>query len=153
MTDIKSHEARSRNMAAIRSKDTAPEIYLRKGLFKRGYRYRIAPSYVIGHPDLYLAKYRVAVFVHGCFWHRHVGCRYSYVPKSRVEFWQKKFESNISRDKTVMEQLKKEKVRCLIVWECSIKQARKGIALSESLFEEVIKFLESGQNYMEISPN
>ncbi len=101
MADIKSLEDRSKNMAAIKNKNTKPEIYLRKELFSRGYRYRIASPMVPGHPDMYLAKYKLAIFVHGCFWHRHEGCKYSYMPKSRVDFWDKKFKSNIVRDKTV----------------------------------------------------
>ena len=101
MADIKSLEDRSKNMAAIKNKNTKPEIYLRIELFSRGYRYRIASPMVPGHPDMYLAKYKLAIFVHGCFWHRHEGCKYSYMPKSRVDFWDKKFKSNIVRDKTV----------------------------------------------------
>ena len=85
--DIKSAEDRSRNMAAIRSKDTKPEIFFRKLLFANGFRYRKNVNYVPGHPDLYLAKYHTAIFVHGCFWHRHKGCKYAYMPKSRQEFW------------------------------------------------------------------
>lgn len=82
MTDIKSPEERSRNMAAIRSKDTKPEVYLRKLLFAQGYRYRKNYKKIPGHPDIYLPKYRTAIFVHGCFWHRHQGCKYAYMPKA-----------------------------------------------------------------------
>ena len=91
MADIKSPEERSRNMRAIRSKDTKPEVYLRKLLFAQGLRYRKNVSQIPGHPDMYLAKYRTGIFVHGRFWHRHEGCKYAYMPKSRTEFWQKKF--------------------------------------------------------------
>lgn len=101
MTDIVSAEERSRNMAAIRNRDTKPEVYLRKLLFVRGYRYRIAAKSVPGHPDIFLRKYNTAIFVHGCFWHRHQGCKYAYTPKSRVEFWQKKFDDNVRRDRIV----------------------------------------------------
>lgn len=151
MTDIKSLEERSRNMAAIHGRDTKPEIYLRKGLFSKGYRYRIASPLIPGHPDLYLAKYGVAIFVHGCFWHRHEGCKYSYTPKSRKEFWQKKFNSNISRDRIVIDELKEKHIRCLVVWECAINQSQKKRWSSESLFDAVIEFIESGEDYMEIS--
>ena len=89
MTDIKSPEERSRNMAAIRSKDTKPEVYLRKLLFAQGYRYRKNYKKIPGHPDIYLPKYRTAIFVHGCFWHRHQGCKYAYMPYSNIEFWKK----------------------------------------------------------------
>ncbi len=90
MADIVSPEKRSQNMSAIRSKNTKPEVYLRKLLFAQGYRYRIADKSVPGHPDIFLRKYNTAIFVNGCFWHRHPGCKYAYTPKSRVEFWQKK---------------------------------------------------------------
>ena len=101
MADIKSPEERSRNMRAIRSKDTKPEIYLRKLLFAQGLRYRKNVQKLPGSPDMYLAKYRTAIFVHGCFWHRHQGCKYAYMPKSRTEFWVEKFDINVSRDRLV----------------------------------------------------
>ena len=151
MADIKSQEERSKNMAAIRSRDTKPEVYLRKGLYARGYRYRIATSSVPGHPDLYLSKYKAAIFVHGCFWHRHEGCKYSYMPKSRVEFWQKKFESNVTRDQTVQRQLQESGIRCLVIWECAVNQSRKKKWSSDSLFTAVEDFLHSEEIYLEIS--
>ena len=119
--DIKSKEARSKNMSAIRSKDTKPEIYLRKLLFAEGYRYRISEKTIPGHPDMFLRRYNTAIFVHGCFWHRHQGCKYAYMPKSRVEFWQKKFDNNIRRDAVVKAGLQGNKIKCLVVWECTIK--------------------------------
>lgn len=122
MADIISSEHRSKNMSAIRSKNTKPEIYLRKLLFAEGYRYRIAEKSIPGHPDLFLRKYNTAIFVHGCFWHRHTGCKFSYFPKSRVEFWSNKFSDNISRDIVVENQLKEMGVKCIVVWECTIKK-------------------------------
>ena len=116
MADIVSPEQRSKNMAAIRSKDTKPEIYLRKLLFSQGFRYRIAAKNIPGHPDIFLRKYNTAIFVHGCFWHRHKGCKYAYTPKSRVEFWQKKFADNIRRDAVVRNELHDKNIKCLIVW-------------------------------------
>ena len=92
--DIKSPEERSKNMAAIHSKNTKPEIYFRKLLFARGYRYSLNSKNIPGHPDVYLRKYNTAIFVHGCFWHRHNGCKYAYMPKSREDFWAEKFETN-----------------------------------------------------------
>ena len=109
--DIKSSEERSKNMAAIHSKNTKPEIYLRKLLFARGYRYGVNSKSVPGHPDIYMRKYNTAIFVHGCFWHRHEGCKYAYMPKSRVEFWQKKFDANIKRDECVRKELMRKKVK------------------------------------------
>ena len=87
--DIKSPEERSKNMAAIHSKNTKPEVYFRKLLFAQGYRYSLNSKNIPGHPDIYLKKYNTAIFVHGCFWHRHEGCKYAYMPKSRAEFWEK----------------------------------------------------------------
>ena len=105
MADIKSPEERSRNMSKIRSKDTKPEVWLRKKLFERGYRYRKNVNNIPGHPDAWLAKYNTALFVHGCFWHRHDGCKYAYIPKSRVEFWTDKFRKYIERDFRVKKEL------------------------------------------------
>ena len=151
MADIKSSEERSKNMSAIKSKDTKPELYLRKGLYLRGFRYRLIPANVPGHPDLYMAKYKLAVFVHGCFWHRHEGCKYAYMPKSREEFWNKKFENNIRRDAEVRQQLYDTGIRCLIVWECAINRSRQKKYSSESLFCEIEKYIFSDQVYGEIS--
>ena len=150
MTDIKSPEERSRNMAKIRSKDTKPEVYFRKLLFKQGIRYRKNVNYVPGHPDIYLAKYRTAVFVHGCFWHRHKGCRYAYMPKSRVDFWQKKFENNVRRDVMVREELQQQHFKCLIVWECTIRRMMKDPEFREEVLEKAGSFLSAESIYLEI---
>lgn len=148
--DIKSAEDRSRNMAAIRSKDTKPEIFFRKLLFANGFRYRKNVNYIPGHPDLYLAKYHTAVFIHGCFWHRHKGCKYAYMPKSRQEFWNEKFEKNIKRDEEVLRQLADKKIKCLIVWECTLKKMiRSGDSLKEKIFI-VLDFLNSTDLFIEI---
>ena len=96
--DVHSPEQRSRNMAAIRSKDTKPELYFRKLIFACGYRYRLYSKKIPGKPDLWLAKYKTAIFVHGCFWHRHHGCRFATTPKSNEEYWQQKFRKNKERD-------------------------------------------------------
>ena len=99
MADIKTPEERSRNMSKIRSRDTKPEVWLRKKLFERGYRYRKNVSNVPGHPDAWLAKYNTAVFVHGWFWHRHEGCKYAYTPKSQVEFWTDEYRAGFQGKK------------------------------------------------------
>ncbi len=109
--DIKSPGERSKNMAAIRSKDTKPEVYFRKLLFAQGYRYSLNSGRVPGHPDIYLRKYNTAIFIHGCFWHRHEGCRYTYMPKSRIEFWQKKFDTNVRRDYVVRNELQESGIK------------------------------------------
>ena len=143
MSDIVSLERRSRNMSAIHSKDTKPEIYLRKLLFKEGYRYRIAEKSVPGHPDIFFRKYNTAIFVHGCFWHRHQDCKYAYTPKSRIEFWQKKFDDNVRRDSVVQNELRERRIKCLIVWECTIRQMMKDSAIERAVLSQIKLFIES----------
>ncbi len=143
MADIVSPEKRSQNMAAIRSKNTKPEIYLRKLLFANGYRYRIADKSVPGHPDIFLRKYNTAIFVNGCFWHRHHGCKYAYMPKSRVEFWQKKFDDNVRRDAAVRVALRERDIKCLVVWECTIKQMIKDEQYKAFVLDECMRFFVS----------
>lgn len=148
--DIKSSEERSKNMAAIHSKNTKSEIYLRKLLFARGYRYGVNSKSVPGHPDIYMKKYNTAVFVHGCFWHRHEGCKYAYMPKSRVEFWQKKFDTNIKRGEFVRKELESKKIKVLIVWECTIKRMKKDKKTEEEVISLIEKFLLSSEFELEI---
>ena len=148
--DIKSPEERSKNMAAIRSKNTKPEIYFRKLLFALGYRYRLNSENVIGHPDIYMRKYNTAIFIHGCFWHRHSGCQYAYMPKSRVEFWQKKFESNVKRDYVVRLELQDKRIKCLIVWECTIKRMKKNQEDCKKYLKIAESFLKGNQMFLEI---
>lgn len=150
MADIKSQEERSRNMAKIRSKDTKPEIWLRKNLYEYGYRYRKNVNNVPGHPDIWMSKYDTAIFVNGCFWHRHEGCRYAYMPKSRVEFWSEKFRKNMERDVRVQEELAAIGVKVLIVWECTVKQMIKDDELTIEIMEKIKDFLRSDQKRMEI---
>ncbi len=150
MADIKSPEKRSQNMSAIKSKNTKPEIFLRKLLFANGYRYRLHSRTVPGHPDLWLKKYNTAIFVNGCFWHRHQGCKYAYTPKTRIDFWNRKFDQNIKRDQTVKKELLNGGVRCLIIWECTIEKSRKKNGSPQSLIDEIEIFLHSDELYMEI---
>lgn len=141
MADLLSSERRSQNMAAIKSKDTKPEIYLRKLLFAQGLRFRKNFTKVIGHPDIFLAKYRTAVFVNGCFWHRHANCKFAYTPKTRVEFWNNKFKNNLSRDNFVKSTLREQGLKCLIVWECTLKRMKKDNALEADIVASIIDFL------------
>ena len=150
MADIVSPERRSRNMSAIHSKDTKPEIYLRKLLFSEGYRYRIAEKSIPGHPDIFLRKYNTAIFVHGCFWHRHQGCKYAYTPKSRVEFWQKKFDDNVRRDTVVRNELQANRIKSLVVWECTIKQMMKRDDTERQVIQRCIEFLHSEDTFIEL---
>lgn len=150
MADTITKEKRSKNMAAIRSKDTKPEVYIRKLLFSRGFRYRKNSKKVFGHPDIYMTKYNLAVFVNGCFWHRHKDCRFAYMPKSRIEFWEKKFLDNINRDIRVRNQLEADSVRCLIIWECTIKHMMREPSYAEQQIDVIIGFINSSDSYMEI---
>lgn len=148
--DTVTSEQRSKNMAAIRSKDTKPEIYFRKLLFSRGYRYRVNSKQVSGHPDIYLKKYNTAIFIHGCFWHRHEKCKYAYTPKSNIEFWSKKFNANISRDTIVRKELQTNGIKCLVVWECTVKQMKKHKEVCDRYMELVEYFLVSSELYKDI---
>ena len=121
MTDRISEEHRSWNMSKIRSKDTIPELTVRKLLHRMGYRFRLHRKDLPGNPDIVLPKYRTVVFVHGCFWHRHEGCRYAYTPKSNVDFWKAKFEANIERDNYVRSKLEAEGWTVVVVWECETR--------------------------------
>ena len=150
MTDIKSPEERSRNMAAIRSKDTKPEVYLRKLLFAQGYRYRKNYKKIPRHPDIYLPKYRTAIFVHGCFWHRHRGCKYAYVPKSNIEFWKKKFQDNIERDVEVKSELGKMGIKEVIVWECTVKEMKRNERRKAYCLRKIKRIINEGTMYLEV---
>jgi DNA mismatch endonuclease (patch repair protein) len=148
--DIKSPEERSKNMAAIRSQNTKPEVYLRKLLFAQGYRYSLNSKNVPGHPDIYLRKYNTAIFVHGCFWHRHEGCKYASMPKSRVGFWEKKFEANQKRDCIVQAELQEKGFRYIIIWECTIRKMMKDEIMRANVVSYVQKFLESKESCMQV---
>lgn len=149
MADIKTREERSRNMSAIKNKETKPEVFLRKLLFSHGYRYRKYSKHLPGHPDIWMKKYNTAIFVNGCFWHRHRECKYAYTPKSRTEFWEDKFRANTQRDKQLIEELEKKKIKCLIIWECSIKKAIKNHD-SSALLHDIERFLISPDMFFEI---
>ncbi len=116
--DILTRQERSANMAKIGSRDTAPEIAVRRALHRLGFRFRLHRRDLPGRPDIVLPKHRVAVLVHGCFWHRHQDCRFAYRPKSRVEFWERKFEKNLERDRRVTLQLRDAGWTVCVVWEC-----------------------------------
>ena len=121
MTDVLNKEQRHRNMAAIHGKNTKPEILVRKFLFSRGFRYRLNHPRLPGHPGLVLRKYRTVIFVNGCFWHGHENCKYFRLPKTNIEFWQKKIERNKERDKKEQCQLAAMGWHCITVWECQLK--------------------------------
>ncbi|QUA54587.1 DNA mismatch endonuclease Vsr [Aristaeella lactis] len=133
MADIVSRERRSWNMARIKGKDTSIEIKVRKYLFSHGFRYRKNVNYLPGKPDIVLPKYRTVIFVHGCFWHRHPGCKDATIPKTRTDFWQHKFDRNVYNDKKNKEKLIETGWRIITVWECEI----------EKRFEETMNRIET----------
>ena len=137
-------------MSAIRSKNTKPEVYLRRLLFAEGYRYRIAEKSIPGHPDIFLRKYNTAIFINGCFWHRHQGCKYAYTPKTRVEFWQRKFNDNIHRDEDVKQKLQARRIKCLIIWECTLKLMQKDAEYKDLILKEIKDFLAVNNIYAEL---
>lgn len=123
MADIVDRKTRSRMMSGIRGTNTKPELLLRKALHSRGLRYRLHCKKLPGTPDLVFAKHNAVLFMHGCFWHRHDGCKYATTPKTRPEFWTKKFERNVERDRIAEASLKKLGWRIATVWECALKSS------------------------------
>lgn len=129
MVDVMSFERRSALMSRIRANNTRPEIELRKRLWHAGYRYRLHGPKLPGRPDIVLAKWRVAIFVHGCFWHRHEGCPLFRLPKTRQEFWDQKLRANQVRDIGTTDRLIHQGWRVAVVWECSLgRESEKSVA-------------------------
>lgn len=123
MVDVMTAEKRSALMSRIRGKDTAPELILRQLLWQKGLRYRLHDRKLPGRPDLVFAGRKVAVFVHGCFWHRHEGCPYFRLPKTRTEFWDAKLQRNSERDLAAIRAIIDLGWRAGVVWECSIRRS------------------------------
>ena len=122
MPDIVDRATRSRMMARIGSRNTRPELLLRRALHALGLRYRLHNRKLPGTPDLVFRRFGAVCFVHGCFWHRHAGCRYAYTPTTREEFWQAKFDANIERDHRNRLDLLEEGWRIATVWECALRK-------------------------------
>lgn len=112
-------------MARVKSKNTKPEVYLRKLLWHRGFRYRLNYKSLPGSPDIYIPKYKAAIFVNGCFWHMHENCRYASIPKNNHDFWKNKLEGNVQRDKQNYIKLESMGINVIVVWGCEIKQMMK----------------------------
>jgi DNA mismatch endonuclease (patch repair protein) len=127
--------ARSAQMRLIRSKDTKPELAVRRALFALGYRYRLHYAKLPGKPDLVLPARRKAIFIHGCFWHRHSGCKKTRLPKSRLEYWEPKFAANVVRDLENQAALRALGWRFMVVWECELHDL-------ECLTRRIVRFLE-----------
>lgn len=122
MVDVVDKESRRRMMSGIRSKNTMPEVLVRKTLFAAGYRFRLHRRDLPGSPDIVMPGRRIAIFVHGCFWHRHADCRLATTPSSNIDFWLAKFSANVARDVRTREELRQEGWRVLVVWECATKR-------------------------------
>lgn len=123
MSDKLTPERRSWNMSRIKGKDTKIEVEVRKYLFSKGYRFRKNDKRYPGKPDIVLPKYHVAIFVHGCFWHRHERCKDATTPKTRTEFWLEKFDKNVKNDQIKQEKLRKLGWKVIVIWECELKRS------------------------------
>jgi DNA mismatch endonuclease, patch repair protein len=122
VVDIFSEEKRSYVMSCVSSKDTKPEKIVRSYLHRSGFRFRLHARGLPGKPDLVLAKYKTAIFVHGCFWHRHPRCKKSTTPSTRKEFWMEKFRRNVTRDKRNYKQLKEQGWQVIVIWACKLEK-------------------------------
>ncbi len=136
MADVHSKQVRSYNMSRIRGKDTTPEILVRKFLYSKGLRYRLHDRSLPGRPDIVFRKRRVVIFIQGCFWHGHRGCKYFTIPKTRTEWWTKKILSNRTRDGRNMEKLIKSGWRVIEIFECELKKNNTDKTLNE-IFSQV----------------
>ena len=130
MADRISSAHRSWNMSRIRGKDTAPELKLRSILHRSGFRFRLHTAALAGKPDIVLPKYSSAIFVHGCYWHRHRGCSNATTPSTRADFWNEKFRRNVERDEENVRQLERAGWKVLIVWECELRKDPEAVLTS-----------------------
>lgn len=145
MVDIVDASVRSKLMSGIKGKNTKPERVVRRYLHSRGFRYALHKRDLPGRPDLTLPKYRAVIFVHGCFWHMHHGCRYATLPATRPEFWLSKLQGNRERDERQVQELTRAGWRIAVVWECSLRLR------PEQTLAELSKFLKSGATRAEFS--
>ena len=120
--DVHDKKTRSYNMSQIKGKNTKPEGMVRKYLFAQGFRYRKNDKKLPGTPDIVLPKYKTVIFVNGCFWHGHEGCKYFVWPKSNPDFWKRKIQTNISRDQKIIELLEKQGWNVIVIWECELRK-------------------------------
>lgn len=128
--DVHDKETRSYNMSCIKGKNTRPEEIVRKYLFSQGFRYRKNDKRLPGTPDIVLPKYKTVIFVNGCFWHGHDGCRYFVIPKTNTEFWTNKIETNRKRDIRKINDLQTLGWKVIVVWECQLKKEKADITLN-----------------------
>jgi len=144
MADVVDEATRSRMMAGIRGKDTKPELALRRALHARGFRFRLHVPTLSGRPDIVLPKYHAAILVHGCFWHRHDGCRFATTPATRPDFWSEKFSRTVIRDARNVASLRDHGWRVATVWECDLRRG-------ETVINDLVDWLMSGaENFQPI---
>jgi DNA mismatch endonuclease (patch repair protein) len=146
MTDILTAGARSEHMSNIRSKNTSPEILVRRGLHAAGLRFRVHKKDLPGRPDVVLPRHNAVILIHGCFWHRHKGCRLTADPKTRIAFWTDKFRANQDRDQRTVRELKRLGWRILIVWECAIRNKRQ----SSMSIAAIVRWIHGTTTFSEI---
>lgn len=140
MADVHEPETRSYNMSQILGKDTKPEMMVRKFLHGNGFRYRLHVKDLPGKPDLVLPKYNSVIFVHGCFWHAHEGCKYFKIPTTRTEWWKNKLFGNRERDKKYIRQLEDLGWNVIVIWECELKPEKK-----EKTLIRIVEVLENSK--------
>ena len=138
MADTMTPEQRHRCMAAIKGKDTKPEMIVRRYLHAKGFRYGLHNKKLPGSPDIVLRKYKTVIFIHGCFWHGHEGCKYYRLPKTNVEFWKSKIYNNKNRDELNEAKLKELGWRVIRIWECAIRRIRDRERSLEKLYNQII---------------
>ncbi|GAA4400194.1 very short patch repair endonuclease [Quisquiliibacterium transsilvanicum] len=146
MSDIVSPTARSRMMSGIRGKNSLPEILVRRLLFASGFRFRLHRRDLPGTPDIVMPGRKIAIFVHGCFWHAHRGCRYATTPSTRTDFWTTKLRANVDRDQRAIAELASRGWRVLCVWECATRDPK----TRESLRSRIVAWIEADSPYEEI---
>src|SRR6476646_9707695 len=129
MADVHDKKTRSYNMSRIRSTDTKPEMLVRRFLHARGYRYKLHDKSLPGKPDIVLPKYKTVIFVHGCFWHGHKGCKYFVVPKTRTEWWMEKIGKNVANDRKKQFAINEAGWKIILLWECELKGNEKDATL------------------------
>lgn len=135
MADVHDKKTRSYNMSQIRSKDTQPELLVRKFLFSKGLRFRLHNKKLPGTPDLTLSKYHTVIFINGCFWHGHQGCKYFVLPKTRTDWWLEKIEETGRRDRKAMKALKELGWNPLVIWECDLRREKQQRTLDRIFYD------------------
>lgn len=147
MVDIVTPAVRSRMMAGIKGKDSKPEVLVRQLLHRAGFRYRLHRRDLPGSPDIVMPARKVIIFVQGCFWHAHAGCRYAKVPSTRTEFWTAKLQANVARDQRAVDQLITLGWRVLLIWECSTRRC----ASLDRLEPQILSWITGNAMFGEIA--